>query len=211
MKTPRTSKAQKDAAVRLAELACEADGLLSAIGPVHEGPYHVARHAIATLAEQTEDLRVATLMLNDDREELEADPTAITQQNLDEMCEGFDRPPKVVKTVFVEPEPPRPSFDDALATWLERATDVANVSRQPGQTFENLPRVILEVMRGRRYCRIVRTEEGTDHHRSAYCFLDTTNGDVLKPDGWKGPTKHARGNIYTDRLGVGEYGAHCLR
>jgi hypothetical protein len=26
-------------------------------------------------------------------------------------------------------------------------------------------------------------------------FIDLTNGDILKADGWKAPAKHARGNI----------------
>lgn len=30
---------------------------------------------------------------------------------------------------------------------------------------------------------------------SAYCFIDLSNGDILKADGWKRPAKGARGNI----------------
>jgi len=42
---------------------------------------------------------------------------------------------------------------------------------------------------GRKYFRLV-TSRG-----SAFAFVDMTNGDILKPAGWKTPAKHARGNI----------------
>lgn len=52
---------------------------------------------------------------------------------------------------------------------------------------------------------------------SAYCFIDLTNGNILKAAGWKAPAKGARGNI---RVGdasnwwngaLGKYGAAYLR
>jgi hypothetical protein len=47
---------------------------------------------------------------------------------------------------------------------------------------------------GRKYARLV-TENPTGNSRSALGFIDLTNGDILKADGWKAPAKHARGNI----------------
>ena len=35
-----------------------------------------------------------------------------------------------------------------------------------------------------------------DLSRSCHCFVDTTNGDILKPDSYKKPAPRARGNIY---------------
>lgn len=46
---------------------------------------------------------------------------------------------------------------------------------------------------GHRYIRIVR-DDGVQ--RSAWGFIDKSNGDVLKAAGWKVPAKHARGNIH---------------
>ena len=60
---------------------------------------------------------------------------------------------------------------------------------------------------GNRYVRVVR---GTGVH----CFVDKTNGDVLKAAGWKAPAKHARGNIFDSQNGLGsmgEYGPAYLR
>lgn len=59
---------------------------------------------------------------------------------------------------------------------------------------------------GRRYWKILRDN-------SAYCFVDRTNGDILKAATWKTPAKHARGNVLNeDPLNaVTEYGAVHLR
>lgn len=64
---------------------------------------------------------------------------------------------------------------------------------------------------GRRYVKITRTRDGKP--TSVFCFVDKTNGNVLKAAGWSAPAKHARGNIYSDRNGmegIGAFGAHYL-
>jgi hypothetical protein len=66
----------------------------------------------------------------------------------------------------------------------------------------------LSISMGRRYARIVRTEEG--HNRSVYCFVDTKTGAILKAASWKAPAKGARGSIYAEDHGasaVTAYGA----
>lgn len=65
----------------------------------------------------------------------------------------------------------------------------------------------LSIDAGRKYYRIVRNDGAS---RSVYCFIDSTNGDVLKAAGWKAPAKTARGSIYSADLigyGVTPYGA----
>jgi hypothetical protein len=65
----------------------------------------------------------------------------------------------------------------------------------------------LRYTEGRRYIRVMKDS-------SAYCFVDKTNGDVLKAASWKAPAKHARGNIFDDNNGLkqmGPYGAAYLR
>ena len=66
---------------------------------------------------------------------------------------------------------------------------------------------------GRRYVRIVTTSDGGNGQRSVYCFVDITNGDILKSASWKAPAKHARGSIFTPDNGskaVTPHGAHYL-
>lgn len=54
---------------------------------------------------------------------------------------------------------------------------------------------------GRRFARIV-SEHGSS--RAAFGFVDLTNGNVLKADGWKAPAKNfARGNVADERSGTG--------
>lgn len=68
----------------------------------------------------------------------------------------------------------------------------------------------LSVEMGRRYARLVR-DDGSS--RSVHCFVDLTNGDVLKAASWKTPAKHARGNVLSADNGVGgltAYGAKYL-
>lgn len=57
------------------------------------------------------------------------------------------------------------------------------------------PRHTLELMFNTKYARIAAV--GDDGHRSAWGFIDMSNGDVLMSAGWKAPAKHARGNIFT--------------
>ena len=54
---------------------------------------------------------------------------------------------------------------------------------------------------GNRYVKVIR---GSGVH----CFVDKTNGDVLKPASWKAPAKHARGNIFDVKNGLDWMGPH---
>lgn len=76
-------------------------------------------------------------------------------------------------------------------------------------------KVELEV--GQKYARIVRAEYRRDNRvaitKSAYGFIDLTNGDLLKSAGWKAPAKHARGSLFNSDIlkGCGPYGMDYLR
>lgn len=64
----------------------------------------------------------------------------------------------------------------------------------------------------KRYVRIEKVESFGG--RSAFCFIDPANGDILKSAGWRTPAKHSRGNIMGDDHGIdhlGPYGAASLR
>ena len=85
-----------------------------------------------------------------------------------------------------------PDFETAFATFLTKAQTAADAdySRSSCNPFHG-PK--LSAMHGKRYIRIVSESPGS---RAAWAFVDQTNGDVLKCDGWKTPAKGARGNIY---------------
>ena len=60
----------------------------------------------------------------------------------------------------------------------------------------------LSVTKGRRYdkiiCEDVHKEPRRNNSKRVWAFVDKINGDILKPEGWKKPAKHARGNIYDE-------------
>lgn len=61
-------------------------------------------------------------------------------------------------------------------------------------------------MMGTKYARIVMVDSG----KSAYCFVDLSNGDILKTASWATPAKGARSNINDSdggMSGLGPYGA----
>ena len=91
------------------------------------------------------------------------------------------------------------NFDNALeafCTELQRrhAADYA-------ENYPNLTAPVFMTETGRRYVRVVRVET-SGCGRSAHCFVDRTNGNVLKAAGWKAPAKHARGNVFTGDFGL---------
>lgn len=95
------------------------------------------------------------------------------------------------------------NFLAAIETWMEKAQEIITEGHKRNNfSFECAK---LEIEEGRRYMRIVRVSLGS---RSAHCFIDKTDGNVYKPANYKSPIKNfSRGNIYTNQIGVSEYGA----
>ena len=86
-----------------------------------------------------------------------------------------------------------PTFKAALDTFVSQAQAIVDAHMA---SFVNLPREVLTVEPGRRYVRVVRSNGGSS--RSVYCFIDSTNGNVLKAESWKKPHPMMRGNVYRD-------------
>lgn len=58
---------------------------------------------------------------------------------------------------------------------------------------------------GPKYARIIRRHPTNNYNTSVVCFIDMTNGDILKGS-WKAPVKNGvRGNIFTP-----DRGASCM-
>ena len=88
-----------------------------------------------------------------------------------------------------------PEFKEALDFFLmgvNKLVDEANLAH---------PREI-KVSGGRKYLKLANYENGSDRPSSVYCFIDTTNGDVLKAASWNAPAKHARGNLFDESNGL---------
>jgi hypothetical protein len=103
------------------------------------------------------------------------------------------------------------NFKSTLDAWLADAQRM--VTERNLRSFPTLKPSTLSIdPNGRKYVRIViEAQSGTS--RSVYCFIDSTNGNILKADGWKKPAKGPRGNIYAPNPleGVTEYGAVYAR
>ncbi len=99
-------------------------------------------------------------------------------------------------------------FQTALNNWLNKVNAML-LAHHAERKFTIPPTQVSIDPGGKKYLRVVSSSGA--HDRSAYAFIEVATGNVLKPDGWKGPAKGARGNIYTENLGVGAYGAHYAR
>lgn len=55
---------------------------------------------------------------------------------------------------------------------------------------------------GTKYARIVK--EWNPDDRSVYCFIDLSNGEILKAESWKKPAAGSRGSIWAEDCDVGQ-------
>lgn len=76
--------------------------------------------------------------------------------------------------------------------------------------YKNLTPSTLEVVKGKRYYKVVRH----DSQICVFAFIDSSNGNILKPASWNAPAKHARGNVFDDNFGLARttvYGPEYLK
>lgn len=102
-------------------------------------------------------------------------------------------------------------FAAAANKWVKAAQAIVDKGME---RYPNNPRKILSIKPGKKYWKIIVDDEGSSQHTSVWAFLNTENGDVLKPASWNRPAKHARGNIYDSDGGlktVGPYGPAYMR
>jgi len=126
----------------------------------------------------------------------------------------------VQSQIRIEQAKNRVLFEERLAGFMERAQAI--IDTHMATSFPDAHYVVkLSVEGGTKYLKIVRREFMKDNPAQSYrqgasvhAFVNTTNGDVLKPATWKAPAKHARGNIFDGSYGcasMGPYGPAYLR
>jgi hypothetical protein len=100
------------------------------------------------------------------------------------------------------------NFAAALQAFLMNSQEKINedMKKCPNITFVET----LATMTGKKNVRIVRQGQVS---RSAWAFVDISNGDILKAASWATPAKHARANIYKPEtwVNVSSYGPCYLR
>lgn len=105
------------------------------------------------------------------------------------------------------------NFETAIKAFLDGAQTIVD-KHYADSTYH--PKLEIDP-KGIKFVRIVRYDYPQQvgfQGSSVHCFIDKTNGDVLKAAGWKAPAKHARGNIYAEDQGLqnmGPYGPAYLR
>lgn len=103
-------------------------------------------------------------------------------------------------------------FEQAIFTFVKGCQELVSGRDKQYENVQFNTQLTYDMKKARRYVRIVKSDDfGAT---SVYCFVDKTNGNVLKADGWKSPAKHARGNIYDEYNGLrcmGAYGPAYLR
>ena len=102
-------------------------------------------------------------------------------------------------------------FDIALRVFVEGCQNIH--TDHMARHYPNVAPDNIYSKMGKRYAKVIRR---APHYNgsSVHCFVDMTNGDVLKAAGWKAPAKHARGNIFDEHDGLrhmNEYGPASLR
>ena len=101
-----------------------------------------------------------------------------------------------------------PGLNAALADFVSHCQKM--LDDYMASNFPNNPRKSLEWTVGGRWVRIVSKDVSS---RSAWAFVDRTNGDVMKPASWSVPAKHPRANVFDKASwrNVGPYGPAYLR
>ena len=104
-------------------------------------------------------------------------------------------------------------FDAKFEVFLRGAQEIIDVYTEQEVAQSKNPEAArfayakkLHANKGRRYMKvIVKSESGGT---SVHCFVDRTNGNVLKAASWSTPAKGARGNIFDDNNGLGRMGPY---
>lgn len=97
-----------------------------------------------------------------------------------------------------------PKIDAAIKEFVEFVTNTIHTNMK--KNFANLPLPKVYAEWGQRYVRIVKE----DNQRVVFGFVDRTNGDILKAEGWKKPAKHARGNVLDRSTWAGSHGPYGM-
>lgn len=103
------------------------------------------------------------------------------------------------------------AFEAALTLFLVKVQGM--VDTYFAANFPNSKPPRIEACEGGvKYVRIVQVET-VGSGCSAWAFVERATGNVLKPDGFKRPAKHSRGNIYNENplAGMGPHGPGYLR
>jgi hypothetical protein len=92
-------------------------------------------------------------------------------------------------------------FQEALHHFLVGVEAIWKKYMTEGKVPESQDRKFV-VEEGQRYVKVISVYKDNPNMRNIYCFVDKSNGDVLKAAGFKVPAKGARGNVFDEHHGL---------
>ena len=95
------------------------------------------------------------------------------------------------------------SPEEALVNYVETVQGVYN--DHYAKRLSNLVPDLIQVEGGRKYIKVSHTHDGGNGQKAVHSFINSENGDILKPASWRAPAKHARGNIFS-KINLSESG-----
>jgi len=95
-----------------------------------------------------------------------------------------------------------------MQAFVARVQELIDSHYGPKYTLLDMRIPTIEIIFGRKYAKLVKNN---GEQRFAYCFVNMTNGDILKAASWKAPAKHARGNINDGSNGMDAVTVHGAR
>lgn len=94
----------------------------------------------------------------------------------------------------------QPVTDEQIQQVVDYAQKVIN-TYYAQEGYENIKPGIISVEKGKRYAKLLITQDGGKGQRFCYGFIDMTNGDLFKAASFKAPERNfPRGNIHTNDL-----------
>jgi hypothetical protein len=128
----------------------------------------------------------------------------LTRAQLSDFIAGLKDEPHTILN-------PERAFWKAVAAWMDavQAIQTAYYNANFSPTFTH-PALAIDNPEAPKNVRVLQlnypdAKDRAGQIRSAFAFINRTNGDVLKSASWSAPAKGARGNIYGGTLGVDSY------
>lgn len=146
-----------------------------------------------------EDMRKVVKLMNE--------ASSIMSTIIDDLDTGGEVTDKPKKPESDETErDPKKDFEKYFQNFMKGAQKICNEYKKKNDNSKAYGQK-LGFTKGKKYIRIF-SEPEMGSGKSAWAFIDTTTGDVLKPASWKTPAKGARGNIFDKHNGLGRVDAY---
>lgn len=95
------------------------------------------------------------------------------------------------------------NIQEHIEIFLQKAQAITDSYYHTNYTKVEIPKILVSY--GKKYAKVFRANSTA---RSVVCFIDLTDGDILRPEGWNAPSKRSkgkRGNVHDEFNGTQFY------